>query len=108
MVALICLFFPAVVSVWIYEALTKEALTGRKWGNLFAFHCLAILFACILVMRFFLGNAHEYVLNGDMHLQHACNYLVLAIPVTVVLPVIEVLLKKNVKITIEEQADDEK
>lgn len=108
MVALICLVFPAVVSVWIYEALSRKNLTGKKWGYLFALNCLLILFVCVLIMRLFLGNAHEYVLNWDMHLQHACNYLVLAIPATVVLPVMEVLLGENVKITVEDQADEKK
>lgn len=106
MVALICLFFPAIVSVWIFEALSKEDLTGKKWGYQFVLNCLLINFACILVLRFLFGNASSYVLNGDMHLQHAYNYLILAIPAAVVLSVMEVLLKKNVKITVEDKNDE--
>ena len=109
MIAVICLFFPSVLGLWAYEKLSKRALTGMERLFRFCATVLAVNLVCFAVKRFFLSTAYDSLLSGgDMLPGVALNYLVLAIPATVVIVVVELLFSRKVKIVLEENSDEER
>ena len=110
MIAFICLFFPAAASVWIFEALTKRNSGLKKTIFLFCTNALIINFLCFLMKKFIFGTADVplYSLQYDMYPTVAVNYILCAAGVAVVLAVIEALLAKKVKLSIDSENDNEK
>lgn len=104
MLAFICIFFPAVISVCIYEKLSRKTLERRQWAYLYVEAVLLINFACNFVKKALTGSGEVpmYDLYTDMVPERFVNYLTMAIPVAVALAVFQVLLSKNVKISVEE------
>lgn len=107
MITFIILFFPAALSMWIYERVTKTDLSVKRWLNLYAVHVLLINFFCLMMMRLITDQAGEYLYNREIDLSAytATNYLIMAIPAAVVLGVAAVLLHKNVKVELEAEED---
>ena len=107
MITFICLFLPAVLSVWIYEGLTKQDLSVKRWVSFYGVNVLFINFFCLMMMRLVLDQAGTYLYNRETDIEPyvATNYLILAIPAAVVLGVVFALLHKNVKIELEARDD---
>ena len=107
MIAFICLFFPAVISVWIYERLMKCRLAARQWCYHYVLSNLAVNFVCFLVKKVFLHTAGLplYSLSTDATPDTALKYLIMAVPAAAVFAVLASLLKKHVKLTVEETVD---
>ena len=108
MIAFICLFFPAVLSVWAYEALTRTELKGKKWVYRFCGSTLIINFICFAIKSYVLATAGYplYELATDMLPGTAVKYMIMAAPAAIILVVVEVLLAKYVKIRVEEPEDE--
>ena len=49
MIAMICLFFPAVLAMWLYESVEKEKLETRQWCYRYSANVLMINFICFAV-----------------------------------------------------------
>ncbi len=108
MLAFICYFFPAIVSVWIFESLTKKPLGIKRCVFHFCANTLFINFLCIGIKRFILNSAGTLIYEGaDMLPTVAFNYIVMAMLSGAILVVFEVLLFKKVKITVEEDQHEE-
>ena len=109
MIAFICLFFPAVLSVWLFERTGKRDLSKKNRLYLFCSNTMFINLLCFVIKRFVLGTAGEplYSLATDMTPSAAGNYLIMAIPCAVVLGFVEICVRKNVKLTVEDNADAE-
>ena len=107
MITLICIFFPAVLSVFVYEKLSKKELQRRQWCYHYVMDTLLINFACFFVKTALMGSGEVpmFDLYTDMVPARAVNYLTMAIPCAVAWSVLQVLLAKNVKVTVEETAD---
>lgn len=107
MIALICLFFPAILSVWIYEKLAKHTLVKRNWLYLYALNVVLINAACFLVKKVVLHTADSPFgsFSADLTPTAALNYLVMSLPAGGVLAFVEVLLGKYVKVTVEDEHD---
>ena len=103
MITFIMLFFPAALSMWLYEHVTKTDLSVKRWVSLYAVHNLLINFVCLMLMRLVTDEAGEYIYNRDIDIPPyvATNYMIKAIPVAIVLGVVAVLLHKNVKVELE-------
>lgn len=110
MIALICFFFPAVISLWLFEALVKRRLDRRRWIYRFCTNTLLINFICFGIKKFFLqtANAPLYSMGTDMYPSAAFNYILMAVLAAVVLVVFEVLLSKKIKIEMKEERHEEK
>lgn len=107
MIAFIALFLPAVLSVWIFEALRKESLGWKNWLYRFSLNTLLINWIIFAVKKVILGTAAS-VISGfatDMSPDIAFNYLVMAVPLAIVLGVVSALLKKHVRIETEDSDD---
>lgn len=108
MIAFICYFFPAVLSLWLFETLTKNNLSWKECLFRFCSNALFINFICFGIKKFILHTAGEPICSNsaDMLPIVAFNYLVIAIPVTVVLVFAEILLPKKISITVEENTNE--
>lgn len=110
MIAFICLFFPAVISVWIYELLIKRSLSKRQLIFRFCLNATLINVVCFAVKAFLLSTGGQplYTFGSDMTPDVAVRYLIMALPICMVLSLLEVFLTKNVKVTVsdEEQKKD--
>lgn len=95
MIAFIVLFLPAILSVWIWEAVNKTALPRRNWVYVFALHNVLINFVCFAVKKWVLhtGDAVINSIAADMTPSVACNYLIMALPLAVVFPLVPVVLR---------------
>lgn len=102
MIAFICLFFPAVVTVWIYESIGNTDLTPKKWRYRYCLSNLLVNLSCFAVKRYILQTADApfYTLAVDTAPIAALNYLIMAIPAAVILAFVQVLLTKHGKITV--------
>lgn len=109
MIAFICFFFPAVISLWLFEALLKRPLCRKQWLYRFCTNTLLINFICFGIKKFFLQTADSplYSLNTDMYPSAAFNYMLMAVPAAIILVVFELLLSKKVKIELKEENRDE-
>lgn len=109
MVTLIVLFFPAVLSVWIYEALCKVSLSRKQWLYRFALDTLLINWLCFAVKKWILGTAAAVISSfaADMTPAVACNYLIMAIPLAVAIGVLQVITKKVVRVEASSEGTDE-
>ena len=110
MIAFICLFFPAVFSVWMFERLTKQNLGFKRIAFRFCINTLIINFFCFLSKKLFFGTAEAplYTFETDMRPTVAINYIIVAVVTAVILTLFEVLLSKKVKIYVEEEKEQEK
>ncbi len=109
MVTVICLFFPAVISLFIYDSLLKKSLSKRKLLFFFCINTVVINGICFAVKSFILSTGREalYNLYTDMTPDVAVRYLIMAIPVCIVLGIGEVFLSKNVKVTVSDENENQ-
>ena len=110
MIQFICLFLPAVISTSLFEKLNNQKATVK---NSFYSYCLFNLLingACFLIKTFILNTGSAPLINSfsDMTPHAAFNYLLMAIPLSVVFAFIYSLLSKNVSITKKENQNEEK
>lgn len=103
MVTFIMLFFPAALSMWLYEHVTKTDLSVKRWVNLYAVHNLLINFICLMLMRLLTDQANDRLYNREIDIPPyvATDYLIKAIPVAIVLGLIAIALHKTVKVELE-------
>lgn len=107
MVPFILLFLPEVLTVWIYEALAKKALTRKSWAMFYATCVLLVNTACFFIFYKILnwgGIAIENPQEG-VTFYIAASYLMIALPIAVVLGVVAAFLKKYIRVEIEEKTD---
>jgi len=106
MIEFIYLFFPAVLSVWIYESVGKQNLSKKSWIYRFCTNTMIVNFVCFLFKKVFLGTASLpiYNLYTDTDPSTALNYMIITVPTAILLGFVEVVLSKHVKI--EAQNDD--
>lgn len=104
MIALIVYFFPAIVSVWIFETLSKSTLTHRHWFCRFAWNTVLINGICFAVKKWVLNTA-DVVLSSfykDMTPAIAVNYLIMAIPLAVGIAIVQVFLHRHLRVQVED------
>ena len=108
MFAFICYFFPSVISLRIFESLTKTCLTLKQCIFRFCTNAFFVNFTCVAIKKFVLHTANEPLTSTslDMLPSVAFNYMIMAFGISVILVVAEVLLSKNIKITVEEPNDE--
>ena len=105
MVAFICLFFPAVLAVGIFEHLRKGPLSRRKWLYRYCTDVALINGICFAVKRYLLDTAADPFASAvaDLTPSAALNYLIMAIPTAIILAVMQALAAKHVTVTVEEE-----
>lgn len=108
MVKFICLFLPAVLSVWLYEHLNKTGLKGRKWGYFYAMDLIVINGLCFAAKRYLLHTATYPLTDGtsDMIPSAALNYLIMSIPLAVITALVQVFCFRHTALSIEDAADE--
>lgn len=106
MLAFISLFFPAVLSVWFYELLTKTEFQIKQFILRYCANVLFINIICTGIKRFVFNTGYHSLYDGkDMVPSVAFNYMVMAVIVAVVLVIVEIFLNKNIKVSVEERED---
>ena len=104
MINVICLFAPAVLSVYLYERLLKRSLCKKGW--LYAFTAFTILInaVCFSVKKFILGTGDVYIfaLNAGTSPSIALHYLIMAVPVALCLPFVFNFVRTHFKFSVEE------
>ena len=103
MIAFICLFFPAVLGVWLFEHLRKAPLTRRE---LFYRYCSNTIFVngiCFMAKRFLLDTGCEAF--ADITPAAGLNYLIMAVPTALIFGFLQMVFSKCAAITVEEQED---
>ncbi len=99
MVTFICLFFPALVSLFIYDKLNNKPLSRRNTVFLYSLFCLLINGACFAFKTLVLGTGNYLLAEGsDMTPSAALNYLIMAGAAAIIFAFIVALTSKNVKI----------
>lgn len=109
MLKLICIFFPAVLSVWLFEAITKQQLTLKGWGYRFCLNTI-ICNAFVFAVKALVTQTSQELLNqigADMTPAVALRYLMMAVPVAVIASVTETLLSKKVSVDISVSEDED-
>lgn len=107
MIAFICLFFPAVVSLWIYEAAYKHRSSVRQLVYRFCLNTVVINFICFLVFFTWLKTAENplYLAEYDLTPVNAIIYTLISMPSAVIIGLVESVVSKNAVISVEEKAD---
>ena len=107
MIAIICYFFPAILSIGLFEKLSKKALSFKGWIYRFCFNSIAINFLCFAVKRFLLHTDGLAMLtNGDMIPSVAFNYILMAVPIGIVSAVLQALISDKVKLSVEDNKNE--
>ena len=108
MIAFICLFFPAVITVWLYETAAGVDLGLKKWLYRYCASNLLVNLVCFGVKRYTLDSAGApfYTLAVDVTPVAALHYLIMAIPSAAVLAFVQALLTKHGKVTLEDGNHD--
>ncbi len=100
MLAFTALFFPALITVCIYEHLMKTRLSVKSTVYLYAAGNIAVNCICAFVKKYLFKTADISLLSGwDMTPSAALNYMIIAVPSAILIAFFAVLLKKNVKVT---------
>ena len=100
MLAFTALFFPAIITVCIYEHLMKTRLSVKSTVYLYVAGNIAINCICAIVKKYIFKTADmSLVLGWDMTPSAALNYMIIAVPSAILIAFFAVLLKKNVKVT---------
>lgn len=107
MLTFICLFFPAVLSLRIYEALSRRKLDLKQCVYRYCTDALLLNLACLGAKTIVLGTGGAPLSEGswDMLPSAAFFYMIMAICGAVLLAVFQVLLDKQVAVTVEEDRD---
>ncbi len=110
MIAFICYFFPAILSLWLFETLSKQNISLKKCIYRFCLNSVLINFLCFATKKFVLHTDGAPMLyeGADMIPSTAFNYIVMAIFFTLILVVLEILISKNVKVIVEDNNDEAK
>lgn len=108
MLTFICLFFPAVLFVWVFEGLSRKEVSRRKWVYLYSTGVIAVNLMCWLTRRFVFQTAHVTFANVQTGITfaEASEYMILALPFALVLGALAALLSKRVHIQIEDSGDE--
>lgn len=102
MIEFICLFFPALISLVIFQKLIKKELTFIKSISVYALFNLSINGLVFLIKTYVLGTGNASLINGnDMTPSIALNYLIMAIPISLAVAIIVALVYKNIDLKIE-------
>lgn len=109
MIAFIVFFFPAVLSVWMFEALRKSQLDKKQWFYHFVLNAVFINFICFAVKKYILHTASSVIFSiaADMTPAVACNYLIIAIPLAVFLAFVKVFFSKHIRVEVAHKDSDE-
>ena len=105
MVTFLVLFFPAALSLWIWEKATKCTLPKRKWVYLYALNTLLINFLCFVLKKWVLHTG-EYTIEG-MTPNSAINYMLVAVVLAAVVALVEVFCYKRVRLQVESGEEKE-
>lgn len=109
MLAFIALFFPAVVSVWLFESLAKTEFSVKQTIMRFCTNALLINFLCVIVKKFILGAGAEPLYTEiGMVPNVAAVYITMALIFGICIAVIEVVFSKKIILTVEEEPDESK
>lgn len=101
MLVFICLFFPAVISLAIYEKLTEETLTIKKTVYFYILFNLLINFFILAIKTFITGSGDTYLpIDLGINISTATFYMITALPLAVIISFIAALIKRNVKVEI--------
>lgn len=105
MLTFICLFFPAVLSLRILEALAPQKLDLKHCVYTYCTNALLINFACVGAKTVILGTGAAPLCEGgwDMLPSAAFVYMIMAMACGVFIAVLELLLSRHVTFAIEEE-----
>lgn len=105
MVTFIALFFPAVLSVWIWDAIIKSPVSNRKCLYLYSLNVMLINLVCFAIKRWIRHTGANPL--GDMTPSAAINYIVVALFLSIALALVEVFVYKRVRIQVESNTNSE-
>lgn len=107
MIQFMCMFFPSVIAVWVFEAVAKTKLNFKGWIYHFATNALIANMAVFLLKKFVSRTSNEFLAmpGADMVPEVAIRYVVMALPVAVISAVIVALLPKVLKVSIESEEE---
>jgi len=107
MLELLCIFFPSVISLVIFEKLQKRELSRRN-AILFYTSCVALVNTIVFFVGAFIFDGKMKPINYGIGAYEGfiAKYLVCSVLVAVVLPVAAHVLCQNVKIKIETKKDE--
>ncbi len=108
MISAICIFFPAVLSVWLFEALSKQNLTLKPWIYRFSLNSV-IVNGLVFMVKWLVTDTSSELLalpSADMTPDVAIRYLVMALPIAAVAAVVEALLVGKITVSVSEENDE--
>lgn len=108
MLAFIVLFLPAVLSLWIYEVLSKKEMPLKKLIYRYSINVVIINLLCFLIKCYVLSSGTSPLLfDGKQMLPvNAFNYLLLALPIAILIAFVESVVSKKTAISVEEVEDE--
>ncbi len=103
MITFIILFFPAIISLFIFERINKTTLSKRTLIYLFTTNILIINLACFAVKLFFAGGANKPFdeLLNKMTPFDAFIYILISLAFAVLAVLVESFIRKNIEVSIE-------
>ena len=107
MTRFICLFFPSLLALWIFEHLAKTNLSLKRTAYLYAFNVIVINVFVMLINRYVLrieqkvaANLVEFSTPGFVY------YLAVAVPLSAFMGLMERFWHKFVQVTVEKNIDE--
>lgn len=97
MLFFVCVFFPPVLSVLLFEKITKTALSAKHWAYMYAFSgALGNLISVFLIK----WVTHLYVLDVES-INFLIDYLIFSLAAACLIPIFTALLKKHIQIWVD-------
>lgn len=93
----ICMLLPAVLSVWIFEKLTKTPLSRRDWLSFYCGNVIVLNLCCWIIIHRFMNTP---VLDFAS-INILTTYILCALPLSALFPCIITLIRRNVRFKIE-------
>lgn len=101
LIAFICLFVPAVISVYVFSWLKKEKVDLNFFVYNYSLFLISINFVIIGVLTFLFKNLDSRLLVTSFTNLFALKYLIISILLSVILPFLFEVISKNFSVDIE-------
>lgn len=98
MLLFVSVFVVPILSVFLFEKMTRTALSARHWVYMYAFSCVMVNLVCLCLTEW----VKKLYLLDMYSTTFLKNYLIFSIVAACVIPAFAALLKKHIDIWVDE------
>lgn len=97
MMQFICYVFPAILAVWITEAIRKDKYEIKEWIYHFCLYVMGINYSISFLLTTLFTGSSTYLSMAHFNHSLIVKYLSIAIVLAVFLPIVFTIIKHNFK-----------